>query len=42
LGNKVAFTLFSDVPGALPRSYTSFSDVCRDVVDARNVLTAQT
>jgi hypothetical protein len=35
LGDKVEFTLVSDVPGALPRPYTSFSDVCRDVVDAR-------
>ena len=34
-GDNVEFTLFSDVAGALPRSYTSFSDVCRDVVDAR-------
>jgi hypothetical protein len=34
-GDKMAFTLISDAPGAVPRPYTSFSDVCRDVVDAR-------
>jgi hypothetical protein len=34
-GDEVEFTLFSNGPGALPRSYGSFSDVCRDVVDAR-------
>ena len=34
-GDKMEFTLFNDVPGALPRSYTAFSDVCLDVVDAR-------
>ena len=34
-GDRMEFTLFSDPSGALPRSYTSFSDVCRDVVDAR-------
>jgi hypothetical protein len=34
-GDKMEFTLVSDVTGAIPRPYTSFSDVCRDVVDAR-------
>jgi hypothetical protein len=34
-GDKVEFTLVSNVLGTLPRSYTSFSDVCRDVVEAR-------
>jgi hypothetical protein len=34
-GDKMEFTLISDGAGALPRPYTSFSDVCRDVVDAR-------
>lgn len=35
LGDKVAFTLVSNAPGAIARDYTRFSDVCRDVVDAR-------
>jgi hypothetical protein len=34
-GDKMEFTLVSDAAGALPRNYSSFSDVCRDVVDAR-------
>jgi hypothetical protein len=34
-GDKMEFTLISDVPGSVPRDYSSFSDVCRDVVDAR-------
>ncbi len=34
-GDNVAFTLFSNAAGAVPRDYTSFSDVARDVVDAR-------
>jgi hypothetical protein len=29
------FTLYSNAMGAVPRSYTRFSDVARDVVDAR-------
>lgn len=29
------FTLFSNAAGAVPRKYTRYSDVCRDVVDAR-------
>ena len=35
LGDKVEFTLVSNAVGAIPRNYTSFSDVARDVVDAR-------
>jgi hypothetical protein len=35
LGDNVEFTLFSNAAGAVPRDYTSFSDVARDVVDAR-------
>lgn len=35
LGDELAFTIFSNVPGALPRTYTSFSAVVPDVVDAR-------
>ena len=34
-GDKVDFTLFSNAAGAVPREYTRFSDVARDVVDAR-------
>ena len=34
-GDKVEFTLISNAAGAVPRSYTRFSDVARDVVDAR-------
>lgn len=34
-GDKVEFTLFSNAAGATPRDYTRFSDVARDVVDAR-------
>ncbi|HEU4892142.1 MAG TPA: vanadium-dependent haloperoxidase [Vicinamibacterales bacterium] len=34
-GDKMEFTLFSNAAGAVPRSYTRFSDVARDVVDAR-------
>ena len=34
-GDRMEFTLYSDGSGAQPRSYTSFSAVCRDVVDAR-------
>jgi hypothetical protein len=34
-GDKFEFTLFSSVAGADPRNYTRFSDVARDVVDAR-------
>ena len=35
LGDKVPFTLVSNAAGAVPREYTRFSDVARDVVDAR-------
>jgi hypothetical protein len=35
LGHHVEFTLFSNTPGALPRPYTTFAQVARDVVDAR-------
>jgi VCPO second helical-bundle domain len=34
-GDKMEFTLFSNAAGAVPRNYTRFSDVARDVVDAR-------
>lgn len=34
-GEQFEFTLFSPAPGAIARDYTRFSDVCRDVVDAR-------
>ena len=34
-GDQVAFTLFSNAAGAVPREYSRFSDVARDVVDAR-------
>lgn len=34
-GDKVEFTLVSAAAGAVPRTYTRFSDVARDVVDAR-------
>jgi hypothetical protein len=34
-GEQHEFMLFSNAAGAVPRSYTRFSDVCRDVVDAR-------
>ena len=34
-GDKVEFTLVSNAAGAVPRPYTRFSDVARDVVDAR-------
>ena len=34
-GDHVEFTLVSNIAGAVPRSYTRFSDVARDVVDAR-------
>ena len=34
-GDKVNFTLVSAVAGAVPRDYSRFSDVARDVVDAR-------
>ena len=34
-GDKVAFTLVSAAAGAVPRDYERFSDVARDVVDAR-------
>ena len=34
-GDEVEFTLFSNAAGAIPRTYTSFSDVADDVVDAR-------
>lgn len=34
-GDRVEFTLVSNTPGAVPRAYTRFSDVARDVVDAR-------
>ena len=30
-GDKVEFTLFSNAAGAVPRNYTRFSDVARDV-----------
>ena len=35
LGHHVEFTLFSNAAGAIPRDYTMFSDVARDVVEAR-------
>jgi hypothetical protein len=35
LGHHVEFTLFSNTAGALPRPYTTFAQVARDVVDAR-------
>ena len=31
----IEFTLFSNAAGAVPRTYTRFADVARDVVDAR-------
>ncbi len=31
LGDKIGFTLFSNAAGAVPRNYTGFSDVARDV-----------
>ncbi len=34
-GDQVAFTLISAAAGSIPRDYTRFSDVGRDVVDAR-------
>jgi hypothetical protein len=34
-GDKVEFTLVSNATGAVPRTYSRFSDVARDVVDAR-------
>ena len=34
-GDNVEFTLVSNAAGAVPRNYTRFSDVARDVVDAR-------
>lgn len=34
-GDEVEFTLVSNATGAVPRAYTKFSDVARDVVDAR-------
>jgi hypothetical protein len=34
-GDKVDFTLVSNVAGSAPRDYSRFSDVGRDVVDAR-------
>jgi hypothetical protein len=34
-GDKVDFTLVSNVSGSAPRTYSRFSDVGRDVVDAR-------
>ena len=34
-GDKVNFTLVSAAAGAVPRDYSRFSDVARDVVDAR-------
>lgn len=34
-GDKMDFTLVSNVAGAVPRSYSRFSDVALDVVDAR-------
>ena len=34
-GQQHEFTLFSNAAGATPRIYTKFSDVARDVVDAR-------
>jgi hypothetical protein len=34
-GDKMEFTLVSNAAGAVPRKYSRFSDVCRDVVDAR-------
>lgn len=34
-GDKVSFTLFSTAANAIPRDYSRFSDVARDVVDAR-------
>src|SRR5688500_13325324 len=34
-GDQLDFTLFSSAAGAVPRTYTRLSDVCRDVVDAR-------
>ena len=34
-GEHVEFTLFSNAAGAVPRQYTRFADVARDVVDAR-------
>ncbi|MGB2717973.1 MAG: vanadium-dependent haloperoxidase [Vicinamibacterales bacterium] len=34
-GDQVEFTLFSNAAGAVPRTYTRFSDVARDVVEAR-------
>jgi hypothetical protein len=34
-GDKVDFTLISNAPGAVPRTYSRLSDVARDVVDAR-------
>ena len=34
-GDHMEFTLVSNTPGAVPRSYSRLSDVARDVVDAR-------
>ena len=34
-GDKMEFTLVSNAPGAVPRTYSRLSDVARDVVDAR-------
>lgn len=34
-GDEMEFTLVSNVAGSVPRNYTRFSDVARDVVDAR-------
>lgn len=34
-GDEVEFTLVSNAANAIPRTYTRFSDVARDVVDAR-------
>ena len=34
-GDKMDFTLFSNAAGAVPRTYSRFSDVAKDVVDAR-------
>jgi hypothetical protein len=35
LGHHVEFELFSNTPGALPRTYTTFAQVAADVVDGR-------
>ena len=37
-GDQVELTLISAAPGSIARDYTRFSDVARDVVDARIVV----